>query len=250
MDSDPVTTLLKTLGISGAGLLALIGLFTLIEKIFPGIGKLFGALLRATGWAGKWIRKSSIAAEIQGGINQVISSLNSEFETPILPGCEIKWVTAENKESRLELGKAIVRLSFYRNNDLNTYNAAQLYAQTAVLAKTKPFISKPTNKAIDLIVVKNILLGAKRSALSTFNTRFRDVEATTKDTFFKLEEIHHRGLFSRILLVELEHFGDVLGEKTPALSMNAKRRSLFSGYTSSPYENMTKNPIWILNAVT
>jgi len=211
-----IWTAIRVLFYGSFSLLSLLGALYLIKEFFPAAETVVGRLLRFLGWAGKWMRRASVSSQVQGPINQVISTMNSEFEVSMFPACTVKWVTAANKESTLEIGKVVVRLSFHANNDVNTFNAAQAYAQTAILPRTKPFLSRTTARAIDLVLVKSILLAAKRTALMIFNSQFRDEDKTTKDTFFKLEEIQSKGLFTRILLQELHYFGELLGERTPS----------------------------------
>lgn len=208
--------ILGMFGITGFVVLAIIGSFYIIKEFFPIVEIVLGHLLGFIGWASKWIRRTSISSEIEGSINQAIFNMNSEFEHSLFPTCEVKWVTANNKETVVEFGKAIVRVSFSQNSDMNTFAAAHAYAQAAVLSKTRPFLSKTTAKAIDLVLIKLMIIAARRSALTVFNIRFKEQDKIIKDTFFKLEYVHSKGLFSRILLPELHYFGELLGEKSPS----------------------------------
>jgi ribosomal protein S1 len=192
----------------------LLGMFLFTQ--YPKIKTIISDILRFFGFLGKWVRKKSVETEIEGTINSFSKHFVSDTSIPLLPECAVQWVTEKNLESVMQEGKAIIRLSFSTDNhDLNYFNAAYAFMQTALLNKTKPFIKKTTNRAIDLLMTKILLARSNRSALHTFNNNFIEEAQECKDVFFKVEETEETGLFRKILLPEYYFFGESLGEKTP-----------------------------------
>lgn len=178
--------------------------------------KVIGQFLRLFGFAGQWVRRKSLTAELEGTVNSFINSFNSEFESPILPECKVEWVNDKNIEHILKSGKAIVKLTFSKSDhDLNFYNAAQAFIQTGFLNQTRPFLHKATSVAIDLLMTKILLVNHRRPALRIFNSRFSEQAEASKELFSKLEETEDRGLFRQIFVQELHYFGERLGSKSP-----------------------------------
>jgi hypothetical protein len=126
-------------------------------------------ILKFFGWAGKGVRKFSVEQEYQGTINSIFQDYNKNFENPILPNCKIEWVTAENQRNILKEGEAIICLSFdKKDHNLNFYNATLNFVQTALIAKAKDYLNKPSSKAIDLLTTHIILRNNRKEVLTTF----------------------------------------------------------------------------------
>lgn len=192
----------------------LLGMFLITQ--YPKIKIIISDILRFFGFLGKWVRKKSVETEIEGTINSFSKHFVSDTSIPLLPECTVQWVTEKNLENVMQEGKAIIRLSFStENHDLNYFNAAYAFMQTALLNKTKPFIKKTTSRAIDLLMTKILLARSNRSALHTFNNNFIEEAQECKDVFYKVEETEETGLFRKILLPEYYFFGENLGVKTP-----------------------------------
>lgn len=190
---------------------------------------IFSDLLRLFGGISKFVRKKSIETEIEGTINLFSKDFNSEMTTPFLPACDVKWVTGENQESIIQPGKAIIRLSFSRDDhDLNFYNATYSFIRAALLHRTKPFLNETTSKAIDLLATKILLKHGRRTGgLVVFNNKFREESQDCKDIYFRMEETDEKGLFRRILLQEYYFLGEALGEKTPKEQYEAEADQFF-----------------------
>ena len=208
----------KYLGIPLAGFLSVFILILLALWAYPLFKVFVGDVLKPFGWAAKWIRRKSIESELEGSINSFTKRFNKEISLPILPECTVKWVTPDNAQSHIELGKAIVKVSFGRDRDTNYYNAANKFVETALLPKAKIYLNKTASKAIDLLMLRNLLSRSHRNALFVFNNKFRDESPEIKERFYQCEETDQKGLFKRILLQEYYFWGEVLGYKTPSES--------------------------------
>ncbi len=215
---DLLGEILKYLAI-GFGALGLFGLGAFVIILYPKAKLLVSDILRLIGWTSTFVRKKSVETEIEGSINTFIKDFNTQLQYPFLPDCEVQWITAGTQKSLLKPGKAIVRVNFDEDHDINFFNTALTYTQTALLHRTKPFIKEITKRAIDLLTTKQIIKKTRKKILQIFNDRFTSEEPSTKDLFFKLEETESRGLFTKVFLQELHFLGESLGEKSPSLQI-------------------------------
>jgi ribosomal protein S1 len=204
--------------LAAAGGLGIGGIITIFLFLYyPRLKLILSDVLRLCGGMGRWFRKKSLETEVEGAINLFTKNFNAELTSPLLPGCEVEWVTEANQTNFVREGKAIVRLSFSADNhDLNLYNAIHAYIKTGALQRTKPYIRKATASAIDLLLTRLLIFqSGRRSLLTILNDRFNEETNELKAIFYKLEETEYSGLFKPILLQELHFLGEVIGEKVP-----------------------------------
>lgn len=194
-----------------------LGVFFLI--FYPKAKILVSDILRLFGWTGKFIRRKSVETEIEGSINSFIKDFNSQLQYPFFPDCEVEWITARNQKSLMKPGKAIIRVNFEEDHELNFFNTTLTYTQIALLYRTKPFIREITRRAIDLLTTKQIIKKTRKKVLQIFNDRFASEDSNTKELFFKLEETEGKGLFTRVFIQELHFLGESLGEKSPSIQI-------------------------------
>lgn len=204
-----------------AGLALGAELYPKIKIIFSDIGSFFG-------WAGKSVRKFSVEQEYQGTINSIIQDYNKNFENPILPNCKIEWVTAENQRNILKEGEAIICLSFdKKDHNLNFYNATLNFVQTALIAKAKDYLNKPSSKAIDLLTTHIILRNNRKEVLTTFRKKLTEFDDETKKEFETLVPTNDKGLFLNILLPEFHFYGELIDTLPPSSEYNTEANGLF-----------------------
>lgn len=183
------------------------------------------------GWAGKGIRKYSIEQEYQGTINSIIQDYNKNFKNPILPNCKIEWVTSENQQNILKENEAIICLSFdKRDHNLNFYNATLNFVQTALIAKAKNYLNKPSSKAIDLLTTHIILRNNRKEVLTTFRKKLIEFDDDTKKEFETLAPTNDRGLFLNILLPEFHFYGELIDSLPPSFEYSIEANSLLTWF--------------------
>ncbi len=209
-----VELILLVVGLVG-GSIILVAAGMVLPMMYPNLKLIIGDLARLFGFAAKWIRKTSLASELEGSLNSFVKQYNSEFISPFLPECDIQWITDTNQKTLIEPGKVIVKLSFEQDHDLNHYNAASLYVRAGLLPRAKPFLGNLISRALDLVVVSDLLRKARRSALTIFNDKFNEEPPDCREVFYRVEDIDEKGFFRRILLQEYQLFGEVIGEKAP-----------------------------------
>jgi ribosomal protein S1 len=225
----PLEGITKFLVFFGITVSSLVVAAILVLLLYDKAKVVFSDLLRLFGGISKFVRKKSLETEIEGTINLFAKDFNSEMTTPFLPVCDVQWVTGGNQQSIIQPGKAIIRLSFSRDDhDLNFYNATFSFVRTALLHRTKPFLNEMTSRAIDLLATKILLRQGRRSGgLVVFNNKFREESQGCKDIYFRMEETDEKGLFRRILLQEYFFLGESLGEKTPREQYEAEADQFF-----------------------
>lgn len=183
------------------------------------------------GWAGKGVRKYSVEQEYQGTINSIIQDYNQNFENPILPRCKIEWVTAENQRNILKEDEAIICLSFdKKDHNLNFYNATLNFVQTALIAKAKDYLNKPSSKAIDLLTTHIILRNNRKEVLTTFRKKLYEFDDETKKEFETLVPTNDKGLFLNILLPEFHFYGELIDTLSPSSEYNTEANGLFNWF--------------------
>src|SRR6266480_4539058 len=179
--------------VGGTLLIAVIICLFLLGQ-FPNLKLFVSTVLGWFGGVGKWVRRQSLETEIEGAMNSFSHSFNRNYSFELLPECEVQWVTARNQGNVLQPGKAIVKLSFSRDDhDLNFYNAAQAFVETGLLPDARPFLVRATAKAIDLIMVKTLILQGRRQALRIFNSKFAQQDDAAKVVYARLAETEEEG---------------------------------------------------------
>jgi ribosomal protein S1 len=188
-------------------------------------------ILKFFGWAGKGVRKLSVEQEYQGTINSIIQDYNKNFENPILPNCKIEWVTAENQRNILKENEAIICLSFdKKDHNLNFYNATLNFVQTALIAKAKDYLNKPTSKAIDLLTTHIILRNNRKEVLTTFRKKMNEFDNETKKEFETLTPTNDKGLFLHLLLPEFHFYGELIDTLPPSSEFNGEANRFYSWF--------------------
>lgn len=238
MDELFIQTLKTVLHLGGVFVVALVVAIFLLSQ-FPHLKLLTSTVLGWFGGAGKWFRRRSLETEIEGAVNSFSKSFNRNYSFNLLPECDVQWVTARNQGTILKPGKAIVKLSFSRDDhDLNFYNAAQSFVEAGLLPDTRPYLVRATAKAIDLLMIRTLLLQGRRQALRIFNSKFTEQEAAAKATYSKLAETDEEGLFRHLFLPELHLFGQVVRQKPPTAEIIAETETFVDWF----YELATRPP--------
>jgi ribosomal protein S1 len=187
-----------------------------------------GDILKFFGWAGSSVRKLSVKSEYEGTINSIIQDYNKNFESPILPSCKIEWVTPENQRNILQPNQAIICLSFdKKDHNLNFYNATLNFVQTALIAKAKDYLNKPSSKAIDLLTTHIILRNNRKEVLTTFRNKLHEFDSETKQEFETLIPTNEKGLFLNLLLPEFHFYGELVHTLPPTSEFNVEANGLF-----------------------
>lgn len=200
----------KALGVSVA-----VVLLALVLLVYPQVRAVLGDMIRLFGFMGRWVRRASLAAEMEGSINSFTKDFNLNATDEILPECRVSWVNGDNYAKTLTSGCVVVRVSFGSEHDTNLYNAAATFVKHSLLPRAKAHLTCETATALDLILIRNIVTRIKRSALRIFNEAFNNHAEPTRVVYYKLEEVDREGLLNRILIPEYQYFGELVNDRAP-----------------------------------
>lgn len=163
-------------------------------------------------------RKKAIRFNIEGPATKALKKLSKEVPDIEIPELVIQWVSGENLETKLKEGKAIIKLKFDNDNTRNILKATTIYVRDAFLKHSKPYLSDSFKKALDLIISKKLLLQINKNQSNLISQFFEENIIDSEEVFEKcekIEEIDDNGLLTRILIRELNNFGDKLLGRLP-----------------------------------
>lgn len=219
MDGIEIYNDLKNILLSlGLPVVAIITIF--IAFFFPDKIKIWIGLFQY--YIGKvcvGVRKSSIRNRLEGVCTHSLKKIGKELPDLEIPELSIKWVKEDNLKAKLKEGKAIVKLRFSDDQTKNIINAATVYVKEAFLVHSKPYMSESFVKAIDFSITKKILLGIhnnKKNVVSEFIKECVLEFGSIQDKCSQIEIIDDAGLFTRVLIRELDFFGNKLIGRNPS----------------------------------
>lgn len=197
------------------GLLSLIILALILVVFFKpeNINIWVGYLLSIIGKPFHFLRKASIKKSLEGSCSVALKKISSELPEIDIPNLSIKWVSKENMKTTLIEGKAIVKLKFSSDDSRNVLKATSIYVRDAFLIHAKPYLHDDLKSALDFSITKKILINIRKNQknlVSKFIQENIQNSVSISEKCDTIEEIDEAGLFTRILLRELDDFGTKL----------------------------------------
>jgi hypothetical protein len=191
---------------------------------------------RAIFWKGiYWISKRTdaekkyIETDVNSAIN--IARKNMPFGKEHIPkSIKIRWFN-ENTEDLYQISEntLFVRLDPSESQKKNIAILAMVLVQNTALVGLRYAIEKPLEKSIDLNLVKNLIKEIKKPQFLDWflENEYQPTISSSKDIQNwndQIIEIDERGLFTRILLVELDEYSKrIAGRKaTPEMIKEIK----------------------------
>lgn len=178
----------------------------------------YGALHRLTGKRDH--EKRYIANDINSRINRARRNLN--FSSEAVPSAvSVEWVEDEGgRFYDVGDGQFVVCLDSRKCQEQNVVRLATAVVERTTLTGIRHLFSKPLAGAIDLNLVRDILIATKaRHILDWFLSNnlvpALNTDATLKSWHDTIRETDERGLFTRVLLVELADFARRVQGLTP-----------------------------------
>jgi small subunit ribosomal protein S1 len=216
---DKLIELLQSTGLS-ITLILLLVFVLIVAATKPDNFKIyFGAIWQVLAGPFKFLRKKAIRFQIEGPLTKSLKKISQELPEIDIPELKINWVKTDDLETKLKEGKAIIKLKFENDNSRNIIKATSIYVKDAFLSNSKPYLSPNFTKAIDLTVTKKILLNAnlknKGNIIPLFINENKNVSSEVFEKCEKFEEIDDNGLFTRVILRELNGLGERLFGRTP-----------------------------------
>jgi hypothetical protein len=203
--------------------------------------KLYKIAFRLTGKRDK--EKKFISNDVKGRIN--LARRRMHFGESILPrAVDVIWVHNDTPGAYdLKEGEFVVKLDSSERQEKNIATLAILVVQKTTLQGIRHSVDKPIQIAVDMNLVKNLLkdLG-QRVVFDWFVTNEYEpavtADADCKHRNEQLLTIDERGLFTRLLLVELEEFSKKVYGMAPKVMMSEE----VAGLIDFLYTLLTKQP--------
>ncbi|MFA5145342.1 MAG: hypothetical protein WC723_05000 [Candidatus Omnitrophota bacterium] len=166
------------------------------------------------------LQKIYIASDIQNKINTFTNSVSREIGEKEKCKVKIEWVDKESKESFFKDDKLIIRMDYKDNMHRNLSLATLVFVSESLIRKTRPYIDKTLNNAIDLMVTKKILEEeANEQEKDYYNNVFMfpqlENSKELRDVCKNIEFMGQKGYFTRLFLRELKFLGESLQGSLP-----------------------------------
>lgn len=209
-----IEKILSLLG--GLGILALSVIFILF---FPDKVKLIQAsITQLFGKFSFWARKSTIKNKIEGSCDSALKEFHKELPDVSIPNLVIDWVNGDDFETRVKDDEAVVLLRYSNNDTLNIVTATTAYVRDAFLINAKPYLSESFRNGLDLSVIRYVLgrvRNNKKSVVSRFVEDNSEAINSNRAIINKIERINDAGLFTRLMIRELDGYGNNLLGRIP-----------------------------------
>jgi len=185
--------------------------------------------------------KEYIANDITGCLN--LARRQMPFAKDLVPKkLEVEWVDNTKGESYVpKEGELVVKLDSAEAQEKNIVYLAQALVRETALIGVRYILSEPLEGTIDLNLVKNLLKEIKNSKILDWYMEYEytpkiNQEGVLKEWNSKIVEIDERGLFTRLLLVELDDYGKRIVGRPKTSEMESE----IEGLVEFLYEIATK----------
>lgn len=233
--------LIKTI-MSDYGLIGICILFIVLAIFNPDkLQIIAGWLWHLIGYISSTGKRKAIKYSIEGNCTNSLRKISKEIPDIEVPSLSVNWVKEDDFQTYLKEGKAIVKLRFSNNKTENIIKATTVYVRDAFLKHSKPYMSENLKKSIDFSVTKKILLNTTkntRNIVSQYIDENIEDLNTIKERCSQIEEIDDNGLFTTILIRELDFYGKKLIGRIP----NSEHFDEADGFVDFIYDIATREP--------
>jgi hypothetical protein len=176
------------------------------------------------------LEKKYIANDVNGRINFARRQLH-HGETVLPVGVAVEWVEPDAEGIYdVREGEFIVRLDASAGQQRNIAKLAMTVVGRTTLLGIRHLVVPPLQRAVDLTLVRNLLHEVNDRAALDWFLQNEYMPAVTEDEIQKwntrIVEIDDRGLFTRVLLVELDQFAKNVTGMDPRPYMTGEIESL------------------------
>jgi small subunit ribosomal protein S1 len=210
--------LIKTM-LSNYGVIGFAILFVVYVLLNPDKTQIIASWLwYPVGYIFQFGKRKYIQNNIEGHCSKSLKKITKELPDIDIPNLSIKWIKENDFQTLFEEGKAIVKLKFSTDETQNIIKATTIYVRDAFLKHSKPYMHKSLKKSIDFSITKKILLNITkntRNIVSQYIDENRAELEEIRDQCSQIEEIDDNGLFTTILIRELDFYGTQLIGKLP-----------------------------------
>lgn len=188
----------------------------LVWLIWPDrVDKLRTGILDVFGWLSASARKRAHASGIQTSLNPQIKALQQELGLQGLPSVAVHFTRSENgRPPEFRGGEVIVFVRDDMSNRANNVIRCALhYVNCTIATDARPLMSKPVERALDLVLAKRLIRGnldAARQFTSIFLRDALGVDEHLRMIYGQVDTIEAEGWLPAILLNELAHLATSL----------------------------------------
>jgi len=177
------------------------------------------------------VEKKYIANDITGRLN--LARRQMPFGKESIPkALKVEWIDGTEGESYVpKEGELIVKLDSAEVQEKNIVYLAQALVSRTTLIGIRYILNEPLENAIDLNLVKNLLKEIKNRTILDWYMKYEympkiDQREGLKEWNSKIVEIDERGLFTRLLLVELDNYGKTIAGRPKTNEMELEIEGL------------------------
>lgn len=188
-----------------------------------------------------WLKRNKIKNGVEDNCKDTIEELNQLAPELNLPEMSLQWVSKDDDgKVLLEEGRAIVLLSYDRDNIKNVINTTSAYVQKTLLPSARNFLSIPVRKAIFFTVIHKFIKNSPSHNVASpaFVAENLDDITQYQDTFNKVTVVDEEGMLTRMLLREYSLWGSQIVTHLPTPEY-AKEASDFLAFL---YDLLSREP--------
>lgn len=166
-----------------------------------------------------YLKRNKIKSVVENSCQSTINDMNQTTPELNLPEMTLRWVQKDdNGKVLLEEGKAIVLLTYDRDNIKNIINTTTAYVRKALLPTARNFLATSVRKAIDYTVIRQFISNSLSHNIvsTTFVSENLDDIHNYQDTFHKVATVDEEGMLSRMLLREYSLWGNRIVTHLPS----------------------------------
>jgi len=216
-------------------------------------GKVYKSIYKLT--KKREAEKKYIANDIAGRLN--LARRQMPFGKESIPkALKVEWIDGSQVESYIpKEGELVVKLESAETQEKNIVSLAQALVSRTTLIGVRYILNEPLENAMDLNLVKNLLNEIRNRTILDWYMRYEympkiDQREDLKEWNSKIVEIDERGLFTRLLLVELDNYGKKIAGRLKTNEMELEIEELIEFLykiatktygENAPLDYLTKN---------
>lgn len=192
-------------------------------------GKIYKALYKLS--KKREAEKKYVANDVAGRLN--LARRGMPFGKDLIPkSIKVEWIESSRGESYVpKEGELVIKLDPAEVQEKNIVSLAQALIRKTALIGIRYILEKPLEDAMDLNLIKSLLNKIGNRTILDWYMRYEympqvDQRKDLKNWNSKIVEIDERGLFTRLLLVELENYGKKIAGRPKTIEIESEIKGL------------------------
>jgi len=175
--------------------------------------------------------KKYVAYDIAGRLN--LARRGMPFGKNLIPrSLKVEWIESSSGQTYIpKEGELVVKLDPAEEQEKNIIFLAHALIQKTALIGIRYILEKPIEDSVDLNLIKNLLREIGNPTILDWYMKYEYIpqieqNEKLKDWNSKIVEIDERGLFTRLLLVELDRYGVKIAGTSKSSEMEEEIKDL------------------------